>query len=100
MKYMLVLQFPEAFVDYDKLIELEEALIDALDGVADVDGHDRGSGEANIFIITEMPKEVFAGAKKVVEAADVPAFKAAYREVSGESYTVLWPPGTDRFEVA
>ena len=46
--------------DFDKLISLEEQLIDALAGKAHVDGHDVGTNEANLFIHTPLtPRERF-----------------------------------------
>ena len=48
--YQLVLQFaPKALPDYDALVALERQLTGQL-GESAVDGHDMGSGEANIFI--------------------------------------------------
>jgi hypothetical protein len=41
--------------DFEDIISFEDALIGLLSGKADVDGHDFGSGEANIFIITSKP---------------------------------------------
>lgn len=44
MKYQLVLQLPAASIkDYDAMIELEDAIIESLGGVGEVDGHDAGS---------------------------------------------------------
>ena len=42
--------------DYDSMIALEDELIAELQGLAKVDGHDMGSGEANIFILTSDPQ--------------------------------------------
>lgn len=57
MTAQLVLQFAKAedLNNYDKLLRFEEALISLLGRSADVDGHDFGSGEMNIFILTEDP---------------------------------------------
>lgn len=50
MKYQLVLQWPASSIkDYDAMIEAENALIENLSAANDVDGHDVGSGEVNIF---------------------------------------------------
>ena len=57
MKYQLVLQLPTSAIDLDDVIALEDALSEALDASATVDGHDFGSGEGNIFIFTEDPAD-------------------------------------------
>ncbi len=63
MQYQLVLQFPLAEdFDFDALIELETKLTFELGSVHDVDGHDIGSGEVNIFILTNNPDEAFKNA--------------------------------------
>ena len=103
MRYNLVLQFQaNDIVDYDKLVEIEELLIKYLRGLSHVDGHDSGSCEMNIFILTNEPKDAFEKAKVIMKAAGLLAgLSAAYRLSSGEEYTRLWPiASTERFEVA
>jgi len=57
MKCQLVLQFTAASMeDFDRLV-LEDSLIQELEGLATVDGHDFGMGEFNIFILTDDPAE-------------------------------------------
>lgn len=95
MKYQLVIQFEGDGVDtLEKLESLEDELIDLLDGVAEVDGHDLGSGTANIIIHTDKPKKVWERVEPTVEKAaedDLVAVAAAYRPFDAEDYTVLWP---------
>ncbi len=93
MKYNLVLQFPANDIEgYDKLIQVEDALIKYLRGLAKVDGHDCGSREMNIFIFTDNPKETFDKAKVIVKAAGMlPALSAAYRLTTSDEYLRLWP---------
>ncbi len=60
MKYQLVLQFRgDTLADYDAMIALEDRLREELTHSANVDGHDCGAGEANIFIFTSDPKATF-----------------------------------------
>ena len=60
MDYQLVLQFRgDSLADYDTMVALENELIDELGDSADVDAHDVGSGEVNIFIITTDPARTF-----------------------------------------
>ena len=55
MKYQLVLQLPASSIkDYDEMIELEETIIKGIGSLGKVDGHDAGSGEMNIFILTGL----------------------------------------------
>ncbi len=72
MKYQLVLRFAaDSMEDFDRLVALEDSLIQELDGVAAVDGHDFGSGEFNIFTLTDGPATVFGKAHGIVIKQDV-----------------------------
>ena len=59
MKYQLVLQYADTDMSYDELVSLEAALEAQLSQFAEVDGHDYGSGEGNIFILTDDPQGTF-----------------------------------------
>ena len=101
MKYQLVLQFRgDSLADFDALVALENRLIEDLGGSAKVDGHDFGSGEMNIFILTSDPTATYSRVQRTLQSAGLlqPA-TAAYREVAGERYTVLWPEGQTEFKV-
>jgi hypothetical protein len=96
--YQLVLQFhSDSLQDFDEMVALEDELIEQLGDSADVDGHDVGSGETNIFIFTSDPATTFRRARPVLESRrKLQAVTVAYREVEGESYTVIWPVGSKR----
>ena len=96
MDYQLVLQFRgDSLADYDAMVALENELIAELGDSADVDGHDVGSGEVNIFIITTDPARTFRQSRVVLERnRRLGAVMAAYRPVDGEEYTVIWPEGS------
>ncbi len=96
MDYQLVLQFRgDSLADYDAMVALENELIAQLGDTADVDGHDVGSGEVNIFIITTDPARTFRQSRAVLERnRRLGAVTAAYRPVDGEEYTVIWPEGS------
>ncbi len=67
-EYQLVIQWSgAALIDYDSLIAVELELSDALPRSDDVDGHDMGCGEANIFIPTREPRRTFERASAVLE---------------------------------
>ena len=100
--YQLVLQFAANTVsDYDALVALEQQLTAAL-GDSEVDGHDMGSGEANIFILTSDPQKAFHQVVPVLEhTGQMPAIRAAYRRTDEDEYHVLWPENSSQqFRVA
>lgn len=95
----LILQFTQADLNYDGLIKLEDALIDGLGECAEVDGHDTGSGESNIYILTDHPEQIFRDARKIVETHGIAGMKAAFRRLDEEDYIILWPAGLMEFNV-
>ena len=68
---------------------------------SEVDGHDFGSGEFNIFILTDQPKESFNAAEKTIEHYRPPqTLKAAYRELGQDNFVILWPTNLQEFKIA
>ena len=103
MQYQLTLQIRgDSLDDYDAMIALEDELAEELGDSADIDGHDVGSGETNIFILTSDPVATFCRMKPVLERTrHLQAVTVAYREVKGERYTVIWPEGSqEKFTVS
>ena len=94
--FQLVLQFagwnPGSF---DALVALEEELISVIGSRGSVDGHDAGSGEANIFILTELPREILRACIPTLQQSSFTAFAAGYRDLESENYLRLWPPGDE-----
>jgi hypothetical protein len=102
MKYQLILQWSDSLLgDYDLVISIEDALIERLPDDSEVDGHDMGSGEVNIFILTDSPERDFSIIREIIADKNLlfPA-RAAFREVDGDDYKVLWPIGENKFSVA
>jgi hypothetical protein len=101
MRYMLILQFATGqHIDaYDELVEYEELLDDRLYDVAQVDGHDSGSGQMNIFIRTNEPYKALQIALPLAPSSLKSSMKAAFRESRGETYTVIYPPDATEFKV-
>ena len=101
MQYQLVLQFSgDSLGDYDAMVALEDDLIQELGATADVDGHDIGSVQTNIFIVTTEPEIVFQRAKVMLERSQLlGAVTAAYRPVSSQTFTVLWPAHRHEFSI-
>lgn len=83
------------------MIEVEDALIEKLSKANDIDGHDAGSREVNIFIRTDDPKRAFSEVNAILGSRDfwVDA-RVAYREVAGREYNILWPEDLTEFNVA
>ena len=101
MRHILVLQWlGSSEADFEELVKMEDELERSLSEYASVDGHDFGSGEMNIFIETDQPERAFAEVEVILSHwprwADV---RAAHREGTGDTYTVLWPLGQTDFRV-
>jgi hypothetical protein len=72
-----------------------------MSGMHEVDRHDVGLCEVNIFIHTDDPKISFREAAKILGEQEYwSQVRAAYREVTGSEYTILWPEGISEFSVA
>ena len=88
----MVLQFSgEQIEDFDEWLKLEFDLVLSLRGEHIVDGHDFGSGEMNIFIHTDNPEGALSIAKASLDKLTTKNYIAAFRDVEGEDYTVLFP---------
>ena len=101
MKYQIVLQWPAASVDdYDSMIAIENSLIEELPSDGEVDGHDVGSGQVNIFIRTDGPAKTFEDIRDILRMSDAWAdVRVAYRNLEGSEYVVLWPINLKEFAV-
>ncbi len=97
MNHQLVLQFQgNDAATLEKVIELEDRLIEALNrvGGADVDGHESGDGVTNLSLLARNPAGVWEKIESLVEAAaseDLEINAVAYRPIDGDDFTVLWP---------
>ena len=90
MKYQLVLQFDAPNIqDFDFLIEIENRLESALGNLHEVDGHDFGSGEMNIFIHTNDPESAFELIKNDIDDLVNTNFKVAYRKFDRKKYQLI-----------
>jgi len=103
MKYQLVLQFKgNTIPDFDSLVTLEDNLQRIVEPIAEVDGHDIGSGEINIFILTADPVATFERAKPFLsDASLLHNVDSAYRDLRSDKYIVVWPESsTEAFKIA
>lgn len=83
------------------MIAAENALIEQLSEVHEIDGHDAGVGEVNIFILTNDFGKAFDEVKAVLECEGFWAdARVAYREIDKSEYTVLWPEGVNEFNIS
>lgn len=98
----MVIQWPAtSAADWDDLIHLEDTLIRDLPEDCFVDGHDAGSGEMNIFILTNDPAKTFQEVKHLLhEEARWPETRIAFRDRETSKYTILWPKELGHFSVA
>ncbi len=107
MNHQLVLQFQgDDPATLGKVIELEDRLIDALDGstAAEVDGHEPGNGVINLVLLAKNAAKVWEKIEPMIEEAaadDLEINAVAYRPLETEDFTVLWPTDFDgEFEMA
>ncbi|MGD9785382.1 MAG: hypothetical protein AB7E80_12680 [Hyphomicrobiaceae bacterium] len=97
-KYQLVVQLTSDDADAISTVsDLEEVLVDPLDGIAEVEGFEMGEGAANLTFDTDQPKKTWAKLEPVldemVEEKNLTIQVVAYRGYDDEDgdYTVLWP---------
>ncbi|HLY02943.1 MAG TPA: hypothetical protein VKR56_10690 [Candidatus Cybelea sp.] len=84
-------------VDLDALVALEDRLERDANGAYEVDGHDAGACEMNIFILTDDAISTFNAIKdKLPEES---SWRAGFRDLDSDSYTPLAPAGLAVFEV-
>jgi hypothetical protein len=101
MDYQLVIQLTgESANDFDLLIKLEDKLEEELTGSFEVDGHDFGNNEMNIFILTSEPDNIFKQIKGLLPKTFISNARIAYRNLESENYTLLWPKNLSEFIVS
>lgn len=103
MDYQLVLQFKgNAIPDFDSLVTLEDNLQRIVEPIAEVDGHDIGSGELNLFVLTTDPVATFERAKPLLaEASLLHKVGGAYQDLRSDKYIVVWPENSaEAFTIA
>lgn len=102
MQYQLVLQFSEGkYGDIDWIVNMEDFLIATLTE-AQVDGHDMGLGEVNIFLDTDTPHQTFNSIKELFENQHhslLEDCKAGYRDFNSSDFIPLWPTDLKIFDV-
>ena len=83
------------------MIELEDTITANVGDIAEVDGHDIGSGETNIFILTNEPRAAFERIKQFLGTRDfMPSLKVAFRRIGDDEFAILYPSDLSTFEIA
>ena len=101
MRYQVVLQWSASSMnDYDKMVGIEDRLIERLSKRCKVDGHDFGSNEANIFIHTGDPQRAYEEIRTILSGHRLWSdTRIAYRQIDGNEYTQIWPEGASTFDI-
>jgi len=101
MTFQLVLQWPASSLgDFDEMVAVEDLLIAKLSQENKVDGHDFGSGETNIFVLTDEPEMAFREIRAILAGHRLwESAAAAYRQIDADEYHVLWPNGATTFNI-
>lgn len=100
--HQLVIQFPLSEVqpqtaELEGLYALEARLARISDGKFDVDGHDIGAGEMNVFILAEDAANALDLIRE--HLAETPPWRAGFRDLDSEEYVPLAPAGLAAFNV-
>ena len=101
MKYQITIQISaNSTNDFDEMIEFEDELIEILKDIAIIDGHDFGSGEANIFVLTNDQYETYNVIKeKYLNATVKNKYKISCREIKNDNLVILFPDSLTDFHI-
>ena len=101
MNYQLILQWSIADMsDFDDLVRIEEDIAAGISEVSDVDGHDSGANEVNIFVHTNDPLRAFGEiSEKLGHSPEWATVRIAYRDFDSDEFKTLWPVGLKKFDV-
>lgn len=102
MNYQLVVQMiPDSSLGLEEMIGMEDRLIDLLGDMAEVDGHDIGAEEMNIFIVCNNPENVFNLVRVNLDTIGLPAnVRIGFRALDEETFKVLHPIGLQSLVVS
>ena len=98
MQYQLILRFRKtSFESPNEVHALEHALAESLGDAAQLDGHDTGPRDIDLFITTADPASTFRRSKPALERLQLlDRVTAAHRLEGGARFTVVWPLGYGR----
>ena len=97
-RYQLIFRIRKASLQQaDDVERLERALAERLGDSAELDGHDAGKRDIDIFINTADPAAAFRNSKVALESLELlDRVVVAHRLEGGARFTVLWPLGYGR----
>jgi len=97
MQYQLIFRFRKSSLERPDIESLERALTESLGDAVQLDGHDIGPRDVNLFLMTPDPAATFRRSKPAPEQlALLDKVTAAYRVEGGARFTVIWPLGYGR----
>lgn len=93
MDYQLVIKFwRKSLADESFLATIESDLKNALGDSVELEGHDVGPKEINLFMLTAEPRIAFRKARDILEQRGITnGVSAAFRLNGGEQFTSIWP---------
>jgi len=92
MQSQLVLKFRRPTLDSAGAVALEASLAAVLGDSAQMDGHNAGTRDIDLYIITSDPASTFRRCKPVLEPLQLlDRVVAAHRFVGGLQFKVIWP---------
>jgi hypothetical protein len=101
-RFQLVIQFDAVpLSDFDRFIALDEPLRQQLANLAEIDGHDFGSGEFNFFLETDDPPLAFERVFQFLQSKGLDrGMRAAFRKLDDDDFVPLWPADLEEFFIA
>jgi hypothetical protein len=93
MQYQLIYRFRKAALESpDDVQALERELAESLGDKAQLDGHDTGPRDIDLFLGTTDPGSAFRRSKPALERlALLDKVTVAHRLEGGAKFTVIWP---------
>lgn len=92
MIFQITIKFEASTLDdFDEKIIWETKLIELLGDRHEVDGHDFGEGEMNIYVHSEAPKQAFELIKSSsLWNPEASCIEVTYRSINSEISKLLW----------
>ena len=95
----MAIQWSDKDISLEKIAEIEEILEYDIGVGHEVDGHDFGNGQANIFLLTINPQKLFEEIMGLLDKSELVGAKIAYRQENKNEFTILWPSDAKHFEI-
>jgi hypothetical protein len=103
LDYQIVVQLaiPRAIAHAEDVLEIEDALADAIGSAGEIDGHDVSSSKANVFVLAIDPRATFEALRVRLERSFPGlAYVAASRKCcDNDDWTFLYPADLQAFSL-